>query len=90
VGISEPVRVYELLAEKGQLDLLMASLRDDYEAALAHYRAQRWSEARAGFEECLRLKPEDAPSAAMLQRVKRYSDEPPAANWDAVWAATTK
>jgi adenylate cyclase len=90
VGISEPVRVYELLAEKGQLDLLMASLRDEYEAALAHYRAQRWSEARAGFEECLRLKPEDASSAAMLQRVKRYSDEPPAANWDAVWAATSK
>jgi adenylate cyclase len=90
VGISEPVRVYELLAEKGKLDLLMANLRDEYEAALAHYRAQRWSEARAGFEECLRLKPEDTPSAVMLQRVKRYVDQPPAANWDAVWAATSK
>ena len=89
-GKSEPARVFELLARKGEAPVAQLELRDAYEAALQAYRAQEWASAQAQFEACLQRDAGDRPSQLMLARVRRFIAEPPAADWDGVWNFSEK
>jgi len=84
LGKSEPVRIYQLLAVKGQLPDAAGKLRTRYAEGLADYRAARWPTARAAFEACLKLAPDDGPSKTMLHRIQEFEARPPA-GWDGVW-----
>src|SRR5690606_32773066 len=48
-GKSEPIRIYELMAEAGGLEAAQAELRDAFADALAAYRRRDWDAAEAGF-----------------------------------------
>ena len=89
-GKSEPVRIFELLARKGELDPTAQQLRDHFEAGLAYYRNRQWTEAEACFTTCLQFRPEDPPSQLFLSRVQHFRTSPPAEDWDGVWVLTTK
>ena len=86
MGKTEAVRVYELLARKGELSAVATELKAQFEASLAHYRAQRWDEAHAGFERC----GADGPAKVFLERIRRLRAEPPGADWDGAWTLDTK
>ena len=88
-GKSEPMRVYQLMAEKGGLDDRQRRLWDLFAQGLAAYRAARWAEAGDRFAQCLALDPSDGPSKAFAKRVADLAANPPAA-WDGVWKAATK
>jgi len=90
VGKTEPIRIYELLAEVGELDMVRAELRETFVQGLEAYRRQDWCAAESRFLACRRLVPEDGPSAVYLERVGRLRAEPPAAGWDGVWHLTAK
>ena len=87
-----PVRVYELLGERGWLaanprkatavahftDGLLASRTGDFASAVGH------------FEAALAVVPDDGPSLLHLERARAWLLEPPAEAWDGVWHATSK
>jgi adenylate cyclase len=90
MGKSDSVRVFELLARKGELGLAAADLRERSERGLAAYRNRDWDRAQADFAACLEIDPGDAPSKLFLARLQYLRDHPPAENWDGVWSLVEK
>jgi adenylate cyclase len=90
VGKSEPVTVYELLERKGETTAAVADLVYEFEKALALYKNADFLAAKAAFDRCLDIFSDDGPSATYLQRCQRYIDNPPAPDWDGVFALTEK
>lgn len=90
VGKSEPVRVFELLGRKGQLDPAAMELKGRFEQGLGYYRNGEWDEAEKCFNDCLRRKPDDAPSRLLISRVQHLRADPSARQADGVWTLTKK
>ena len=90
VGKSEPVRIYELLGERGKLEAPQLALRDVFECALAAYRRCDWDVADEQFREVISLDAEDKPARLYLDRVRRFRQIPPEPNWDGIWRLTSK
>jgi adenylate cyclase len=84
-GKSEPVRIFELLDRKGQLDDKARTFRDHFAEGLAAYRSQSWDLAQARFGESLKINPEDRPSRLFIARLQHFREHPPASDWDGVW-----
>ena len=89
-GQTEPVRIYELLSPFGKLDPDDAMLREEFALGLAAYRALDWDEAGCRFEQCLKLKPDDGPSALFSKRIGTLRANPPPPDWGGVWRFTHK
>ncbi len=85
-GKLKPVRVYELLAKKGQLSASREKDRSDFAAGLKAYRERRFADARAIFESM----PTDGPSRTFAARCNRFLAQPPPADWDGTYAMQTK
>lgn len=81
-GRSRPLIVYELLAEASAADDRSRTMSDRYEAAFAAYQARKWDRAEQILVELTREFADDAPSHALLKRVRAMRDHPPAAGWD--------
>ena len=89
-GKVEPVRIHELLSPFGQLSSVEADLRAEFAGGLDAYRARDWDRAEAQFKECLKVKPEDGPTAVFVDRVRALRSKPPPDDWDGVWRFTHK
>ncbi|MGZ3236126.1 MAG: adenylate/guanylate cyclase domain-containing protein, partial [Burkholderiaceae bacterium] len=90
VGKADPVRVYELLGMKGDISTDSAQLRTQYERGLGLYRARKWEEARAAFDECLKIKPDDGASLLFIERIAVLKEKELTEQWDGVWKLTEK
>lgn len=90
VGKSEPIKVYELLAQKGQLQPEVIHLLDLYTEGIRLYHERKFAEALAKFDEILKVYPDDGPSKLYRQRCEVLRDFPPAADWDGVFKMETK
>jgi adenylate cyclase len=90
VGKTEPVRIFELLARKGELGQAAADLRASFEQGLNAYRSCDWDRAQAYFAACLEIDPADGPSKLFVARLYYLRDHPCAENWDGVWSLTEK
>ncbi|MGI8784142.1 MAG: adenylate/guanylate cyclase domain-containing protein [Acidobacteriota bacterium] len=90
VGKSEPIRVFELLARTGTLAPALAEMRSHFEQGLRAYRQRAWDEATKQFTTCLKLVPQDGPSALFLKRIQAFAISPPPEHWDGVWTMTEK
>lgn len=84
-GRDAPQRVYELQSRKRELDPTVMEMSQVYGEGLAAYRSQDWDEARARFEACLQLVPDDSPSTLMLKRVAVLGEKFSGEGWDGVW-----
>ena len=89
-GKSDSVRVYELIGLKGEVSAARLEAIRTFEQALADYRAQRWSQATAGFERVIQMVGDDTASRVFIQRIAQFREEPPAAGWDGSYAMTEK
>jgi adenylate cyclase len=91
VGREQCVRVYELIARAG--DILppehLGAL-EAYAAGYDEYCRQHWPQAIAHFERALSLRPDDGPSATMLERCRFYQEDPPPEDWECVYEPETK
>ena len=90
VGKDEPLRIYELIGEKGQTEPTSVGLRDAFHEGLAAYRQRDWDEALGHFERCALIRADDGPTAVYVQRVDALRRDPPADDWDGVWHLTQK
>jgi len=89
-GKDRPVRIYELLAAKGQLDDQGRKIQQLFAAGLEQYRHREWSQAISFFQEILALDPNDGPARTFLGRCEYFRHDPPASDWDGVYRLTSK
>ncbi|MEX1115879.1 MAG: adenylate/guanylate cyclase domain-containing protein [Akkermansiaceae bacterium] len=80
-GKSIPVRIYELLGEKGSLDPARTCFVADYEQALGCYLARQFAEGAERFSQLMELDPTDQASALLHLRCQHYLVQPPPATW---------
>ncbi len=90
VGKEEPVRVYELLGRKGEMDDTKSKLLEVYNRGLGFYRQKNWEKAMETFREALEIDPDDGPSRAYVERCRQYMENPPPPDWDGVYTLTEK
>ncbi len=90
VGRQQPVRVYEVLARRGELDPARARAREAFAAGLAAYRARDWDAAQRGFAAAIAQDPSDAPARAFLERATALRAQPPPPGWEGVFELRAK
>ena len=84
-GKEKPIRIYELLGEKGTLTEERKKWKLLYEEALRSYWAKDFAGARRRFAQVLEINPEDHPAAVLLKRCEELQHNAPAADWDGVF-----
>ncbi|MCK4727314.1 MAG: adenylate/guanylate cyclase domain-containing protein, partial [Desulfobacterales bacterium] len=97
VGKSEPVKVYEVCAMKGDLSDQEKELFKVFDEGMQHYLKMEWDEAVAKFNEALKIERvpdgKTTPSEVYIQRCKAFKENPPVApgeKWDGVFHLATK
>ena len=61
-----------------------------YNTGLDAYKQRKWDEAITAFQEALKIRPEDGPSALYLERSIAFKETPPPDDWDGVYTMTEK
>jgi adenylate cyclase len=89
-GKKEPVKVFELISEKGKEPPDWEELSALYDNAIQLHLDRRWDEAIAAFEAILGRWPDDGPSATYLGRCREYKQAPPPEGWDGRYILTHK
>ncbi len=90
VGIHEPVRLYELVAEKSDTDKNVAEAIEAFHSALDLFEDREWEKGAAGFKEVLQILPEDEPAKMYQKRCEDFQKKSPPASWDGVFNLTSK
>lgn len=90
MGKAEPVRIYEVLARKGELDPKTKQVIDCFQSGLDQYRLKKWDEAIGFFQQALNINPEDPPSQTFLKRCNEFKNETLPEDWDGVYQMTSK
>lgn len=106
LSIDTPMRELDLIAVKGKdhPDVIHEIIRPDgpsamlkhpgalahFDAAVAVYRAQDWSNAVERFQALSVLAPNDRPTEIYIERAKAFLASPPPGDWDGVWRFDTK
>jgi class 3 adenylate cyclase len=85
VGITTPVRIYELLDFSSAATTEQKTLVNLFNAALDLFENREWQAAEAGFQKTLEHSPGDSPSKVYLDRCARYRLSPPPEQWDGVF-----
>ena len=90
VGKTEPIKVFELLAPKGELPQNVLTLLQQYTEAMELYHNRKFAEALAKFTDILKTFPEDGPSKLYRQRCEVLRDFPPKPDWNGVFEMGSK
>jgi len=90
VGKQKPVRVYQLLARKGELEPAKKQVVELYSRGLERYRARDFDQAISLLKKGLEIDPEDSPSKVYLERSQQYLENPPPPDWDGIFRLTKK
>ena len=90
IGINQPVRLYELLAKKGELPEDLQKGVAYFAKGLELYRKQQWEEAAKYFNAVFKFIPDDPPSKKFIDRCRDFYKNPPGADWDGVFVAASK
>lgn len=90
VGKSEPIKIYEVLGRKGELNPQIRDILPLFHQGLQHYSKREWQEALAFFEKVLKIHEKDGPSLTYRQRCIDYQLNPPQDDWDGVYEMQSK
>lgn len=90
VGKKEPVRVYELLGRKGEVEPLKMDAMKLYRQGIEDYSKMEWDAAIDLFKRALSLNGDDGPCRVYIQRCEEYKAAPPPEGWDGVYVLTHK
>jgi len=88
-GKSEPIEIFELLAEKGKLPEKTLALLKEFDQAVDLYRAGSFAEAKNIFAKLLKEVDHDGPTQTYLTRIENLIATPPK-NWNGIWTFTEK
>jgi adenylate cyclase len=90
VGKDSPVRIFEVLGDRGAVAGPVLQMRDRFEIGLSAYRTRDYAQARAAFSLALESVPKDACSAAFISRLDELERKPMPPDWDGVWQQSSK
>lgn len=90
VGKKEPIKIYELLGRKGEMEDHIRLILPHFREGLSHYKNQRWEEGITCFENALNLYENDGPSLTYFERCITFQNYPPPLDWDGVFSMRTK
>ena len=83
-GKRQPVRVFELLQERGRASDRTSEIKRVFEEGLSLYRQKKWGQAEQAFG-FLKEKFNDETSEIFLRRIALFKLEPPPRKWDGVF-----
>jgi len=89
-GKEIPIRIYEVICEKGKMLPQQVRLVEKFQGGLSLYRAKKWEKAEGIFQGILRSHPEDGPSKTYAARCKTLARLGVPKDWDRVFVMTTK
>jgi adenylate cyclase len=93
-GKTEAVRIWTLLGRPAMIgEAWFQELEQVHNAMLAAYRSQQWAEARRLLARCGELRHDlhlEGFYALMEERIAMFEANPPGADWDGVFTATSK
>lgn len=91
-GKTEPVTIFALLGDETvRADATFEKIRAHNRTMLETYRSQQWDKAEAELKEIEALDPGLAGYCALYHgRIAEYRENPPPADWDGVFIATSK
>ncbi len=89
-GKDLPVRIFELICEKGNLSREDAELYRTFHEGLEQYRRREWKKAESLFLEVLKNRPGDGPSVTYIARCKALSESGVPDDWNGVYRFKTK
>ena len=89
-GKKEPVKVYELVSEKGNEPENWSELVGMYDEAIRLHLEREWDKAIGLFDEILEKFPNDGPSITYKARCEEYKNHPPPEDWDGRYILTHK
>jgi len=90
-GKRQPVAIHEILEYHTRESF--PSINDalgHFKHGLESYRARRWEEAVAAFNEVLALNPDDKGSSVYVARSRHFAESPPPDEWAGEWVMETK
>ena len=95
MGKNEPVKVWELISEKGKEPDIYKKILPAYHEALDLYKNQEWSKAIEAFKASDELEDmfggrKTNPSRIYIPRCEHYLQNSPGDDWDGVWTLTSK
>lgn len=89
-GKAKSVKTYELLGEKGSLDVRWRRALPMYHEAIQLFTDRQFETARSKFLEVSSILGQDKPCETYVQRAERFILNPPDKDWDGVFELTTK
>lgn len=93
-GKTEAVRIFGLMGRPEDAESeWFQKLKTCHEAMITAYRSQKWDEARALTKECRTLREDlfiDGFYDLMDERIDEFEANPPGADWNGVYVATSK
>ena len=90
-GRNTAVHIYELIDDASNpLSEKTEKLLNNYKNGFSLYKKRKWSNALEHFNMAKDSHPKDGPTALMIKRCRHYAGNPPAGDWDGVFAHTTK
>lgn len=89
-GKNEPVAIFEPCGDKNVLDKTVYDDVEQFDIALAAYRAAEWESAESAFKQLAERQSKQLLYKLYLDRVAKYRQDPPPAPWDGVCTFTTK
>jgi adenylate cyclase len=90
VGISEPIRIYEVLDLVSDARPQLQELIALFNRGTTLFEARDWRQAGEAFSCILKQMPNDGPSLLYLKRCRRFLDAPPDENQSGVFTITEK
>jgi len=88
-GKEKPVKIYELVSEKGKEDI-KGPVVEKFNEGYQFFRKNKFKQALPLFQEALALDPNDGPSLEFVERCEIYMAEPPPSDWNGVVVKKTK
>jgi adenylate cyclase len=89
-GKNVPIRIYELVGERGTLNENMREFLSLFHEGLQFYRGQQFDKAAHQFESLLSVIPGDGPCTTYVERSKLLAIQKLPENWDGVFTLTSK
>lgn len=84
VGLSTPVKLYQILGRNSDTSPRLLEIKKEYEEARQMYAKREFKKAKETFDH-LYEKYGDWPSHVFSERCTNFLEKPPPENWDAVW-----
>jgi adenylate cyclase len=90
VGKQEPVKIYELLGKKGEINEISRQVIPIFNEGYERYKVREWNKSADCFQKVLEINENDGPALTHLERCITFQIHPPPDNWDGVYTMGSK